>query len=103
MGGVCSFCLLEQYEIQETEIGVSDNGNSHSSIDISTYFGVEGFSHLLLSKKGGKFLRQKFFGFSCRGGDPHVSVEGYRERRKVPMLLQAYLKIFLLFLAFLSR
>jgi hypothetical protein len=75
----------------EAEMGGADHGNTHLSIDTSTDLGM-GFLPFF-SKQGGKFLQQSFGFFA------EETIRGCHKRGKVPRLLGASLKVFLLFLA----
>ena len=78
----------------EPEMGSSNDGNTHSSIDISTDLGI-GFLPFL-SKQDGEFLQQSFSFFA------EETIRRYHERGKVPTLLEARPEVFLLFLTFMG-
>jgi hypothetical protein len=78
----------------DTEMGSSDDGDTHTCIDIAANFGVGILP--LLGKHGGPFPQQDLGFFT------EETIHRYHKRRKVSTLLKASPEVFLLLLAFMS-
>jgi hypothetical protein len=78
----------------DTQIGCSDNGNTHTSIDIAADLGA-GFLPLR-GEHGGKFPQQDLGFFA------EETVRRHHKWREMSTLLEAGPEVFLLFLAFVS-